>query len=375
MADIDGVTTGGETYDIVSKKTRGVYYAATDDSSTSTAFVVNVPEITELYEGLTIIIRNTKVASASGCTLNVNNLGAKRIVRSNSESNVTGHWALNSCYSFMYLPNSTGETYYWYMMMGYDSNSDTIPSAISGTKASTAAKEASCTYYVDAANSYIQVIMRYGNTKEAALTLNINGVGAKPIYINGEASSSSNYTLPAGSYLVYYDGTNYYFRTDGKITGSITGAAAGLATSAGGGRTPIFIDENGVPQACDHHVRWDWGEAYSGKTIGTTFYIQKKWGSSASDPWEYTIDELLFLIHTNISNIDIPIHLPCAAVWGTSATKQIIRGGWYQNGSNGGEASVTIYDDSANNRYVVKLDTVYVNSSSASSATMDVLIK
>ena len=31
-------------------------------------------------------------------------------------------------------------------------------------------------------------------------TLNINGTGAKPIYINGNASSASNYTLPAGSY-------------------------------------------------------------------------------------------------------------------------------------------------------------------------------
>jgi hypothetical protein len=51
------------------------------------------------------------------------------------------------------------------------------------------------------------------------LTLNINSAGAKPIYINGTVSSSSNYTLPNGTYFVFYDGTNYYFRTDGKIQG------------------------------------------------------------------------------------------------------------------------------------------------------------
>jgi len=40
------------------------------------------------------------------------------------------------------------------------------------------------------------------------------------------ATSSSNYTLPAGKYLVYYENEIYYIRTDGKITGDITGNAA-----------------------------------------------------------------------------------------------------------------------------------------------------
>ena len=57
------------------------------------------------------------------------------------------------------------------------------------------------------------------NTYQGALTLNINSAGAKPIYINGTVSSSTNYTLPNGTYFVFYDGTNYYFRTDGKIQG------------------------------------------------------------------------------------------------------------------------------------------------------------
>lgn len=106
-----------------------------------------------------------------------------------------------------------------------DSNSNTIPSAYCSTNAGTAAKTASCTDYALLSKSYIMVIIKTANTSKSALTLNINSKGAKPIYINGSASSSSNYTLPAGSYLVYYNGTNYYFRTDGKITGDITGSA------------------------------------------------------------------------------------------------------------------------------------------------------
>lgn len=105
-------------------------------------------------------------------------------------------------------------------------DNNTVPSAYCSTAAGTAAKTATCTDYALLSKSYIQVIIKTANTSATALTLNINGKGAKPIYINGSASSTSNYTLPAGSYLVYYNGTNYYFRTDGKLTASITGDAA-----------------------------------------------------------------------------------------------------------------------------------------------------
>lgn len=88
-----------------------------------------------------------------------------------------------------------------------------------GTDAGTASKIGEMTDYTATANRYVMVNVVNANTSAGAITLNINGTGAKPIYINGSASSSSNYTLPAGSYLVFYDGTNYQFRTDGKIAG------------------------------------------------------------------------------------------------------------------------------------------------------------
>lgn len=102
---------------------------------------------------------------------------------------------------------------------------NTVPSAYCSTAAGTAAKTATCTSFVLNSNSYIHVLIANSNTSASALTLNINGTGAKTIYINGSVSSSSNYTLPAGTYIVRYDGTYYYFRTDGRLTASITGTA------------------------------------------------------------------------------------------------------------------------------------------------------
>lgn len=114
----------------------------------------------------------------------------------------------------------------WRVVNMYDSNSNTIPSAYCDTAAATAAKAASCSAYALLDKSYIHVLIRYANTSASAITMNINGTGAKAIYINGAASSASNYTLPAGTYLVYYASNIFYFRTDGKLTADITGNAA-----------------------------------------------------------------------------------------------------------------------------------------------------
>ena len=94
------------------------------------------------------------------------------------------------------------------------------------TAASTAAKVGSISSsHLLTAGKYFQVWIYYSNTAESALTLNISGKGAKPIYINGVASSATNHTLPAGCYIVYDDGTNYHFRTDNKLPGNIVGDA------------------------------------------------------------------------------------------------------------------------------------------------------
>lgn len=122
------------------------------------------------------------------------------------------------------------------------SYTNTVPSAYCDTAAATAAKTATCTNYNLLSKSYLHVIVVNTNTSASAITLNVNGKGAKAIYINGTASSASNYTLTKGSYIVYYDGTNYYFRTDGKLTGvgmvDVAGSTAKFLRGDGTWQTP-----------------------------------------------------------------------------------------------------------------------------------------
>lgn len=175
--------------------------------------------LTAYYDGL-LILYKSPVAGASTTTLNLNSLGAKNVYINNT-TKLTTHFPANQPILLVYSTSQNSGC--WMCLDDYWTDSNTVPQAHCTTAAATAAKAASMTYYVATAKSYVMVNVRYANTAASAITLNINSTGAKPIYINGSASSASNYTLPAGSYLVYYDGTNYYFRTDGKITGTTTG--------------------------------------------------------------------------------------------------------------------------------------------------------
>lgn len=104
-------------------------------------------------------------------------------------------------------------------------NTNTVADVYCSTAAATAAKTASATGYVLRAKDIFNIRFANSNTAQSALTLNINGKGAKTIYINGVASSSSNYTLPAGSYVCYYDGTYYHIYTNGDFKANLHGNA------------------------------------------------------------------------------------------------------------------------------------------------------
>ena len=119
MADLTQVELpNGNTYDLISKTTKGVVRATMDSTSTSTAFTATADGVTALYDGLTILLKNTVVASASGCTLNLNGLGAKSILASLNSGTITTQWALNSTYMFMY--NATEDK--WEIYQGYNTD-------------------------------------------------------------------------------------------------------------------------------------------------------------------------------------------------------------------------------------------------------------
>lgn len=232
MANISKITLpSGTTYDVISKTGRGIIRCETDSTSTSTAFVVTVDGLTELYNGIILLIKNTKVTSATNCTLNVNGLGAKRIWLSQSNGYCTTHWGLNQTYLFIY--DATNEK--WELQQGRDTDYND-------------------TYTIRPYYSHPTVggngIKQYGlfarllNNTYASFTTN-NGTGTKTF-------DTTNYFDPTK--LFYYNGSGNL--ASGAVFGSNTfsmsviradlrysfnGVTTSASTSSITGNKPVFM--------------------------------------------------------------------------------------------------------------------------------------
>ena len=94
------------TYDFRAYKTAAIPTGTVGNTSTSTAFVATIDGITSIYDGVCVFLKNNKVTSASGCTLNINGLGAKPIYNSaESATAITDGFKVNTTVLFIY--NST----------------------------------------------------------------------------------------------------------------------------------------------------------------------------------------------------------------------------------------------------------------------------
>lgn len=203
------------------------------------------------YDGLTIRYYLPYAGDGSVVTLALNGGTAYPVFRYGRSTQITTHFSAGSVITMTFRTSySVAGTVYtnaWIVDAYYDSDSDYICNAICSTDAVTSAKKASSSYY-SANVGHLLITMRYANTAQSLLTMNVNGAGAKPIYINGDITSVNNFSLPAGTHLVYYDGTNYYFRTDGRITGSITGhSEAATIGYTLNGLTESVSNHNSIP--------------------------------------------------------------------------------------------------------------------------------
>lgn len=183
--------------------------------------------VTQYYEGLSIAYFLPYAGTSTAATLNLGGLGAKPVILGeNATGTVTTHYAAKQVIWMTYLTDSGVNSGNGYWKISAARNSTYYyTTAYCGTAAGTAAKVGNVSYYT-LQPGYIPVMFIYANTAQSALTLNINSTGAKPLYINGVASSSSNYTIPRDVYMVYYDGVNYYLRTDGILPGIVEKAIA-----------------------------------------------------------------------------------------------------------------------------------------------------
>lgn len=107
-------------------RTSSIPFAQVDSTSTATAFTATVPGITELRNGVCVMLMNGVVTSASGFTININGLGAKPVystlaaaTRATTLFNV--NYTLLLVYNEERVSGGCWDAYY-----GYDSNTNTI---------------------------------------------------------------------------------------------------------------------------------------------------------------------------------------------------------------------------------------------------------
>lgn len=109
-----------------SKKTQGIFYGEIDSTSTSTVMTATVDGITELADGVAVLLKNGVVTSASGWTLNINNLGAKPVYSSMaSATRITTAYNINYTWLFVYDSDRV-DGGCWIAYYGYYSDANTI---------------------------------------------------------------------------------------------------------------------------------------------------------------------------------------------------------------------------------------------------------
>lgn len=115
------LATDGNAY-----RTSAIPYGAVDGTSTSTAFTATVAGITELRDGVCVLLKNGVVTSAAGFTININGLGAKPSYN-NMASATADTTIFNVNYTMLFVYDSTRVAGgCWVCYRGYNSDTNTI---------------------------------------------------------------------------------------------------------------------------------------------------------------------------------------------------------------------------------------------------------
>lgn len=107
--------------------TASIPFAKVDSTSTSTVFTATVPGITEYRDGVSFWLRNGVITSASGFTVNINGLGAKKVFN-NMAPTTRDTTMFNVSYTMLFvycewLDDGAGG---FLQYRGYDANTNTI---------------------------------------------------------------------------------------------------------------------------------------------------------------------------------------------------------------------------------------------------------
>ena len=108
-------------------RANAILYGTVDSTSTATVFTATVEGLTALVDGTTVMLHNGVVTSASGFTVNINGLGAKKCY--NNMTNATQDTTIfNVAYTmlFVYSTSLDSGSGGWWIYRGYDANTNTV---------------------------------------------------------------------------------------------------------------------------------------------------------------------------------------------------------------------------------------------------------
>ena len=329
---IDSATVGDLLVNGSSNFTNGVkassyngghptYFVKGTQTASTNVWTGNLPsEVTSYYDGLTVDYLLPYAGTSTAATLNLSGLGAKPVyVGNTATSGVTTHYPANVVMHLTYViaSNFNSGNGCW-KVTTYQNSTYYYTTVYCTTAGITAAKVGSTSWY-KLQTGYFAFSLANANTYAGAITLNINSKGAKPIYINGAASSTSNYTLPEGQYIGYYDGANYYFRTDGKLNGQfvgpLTGTASGNLTSSSSLNAAKLTGT--IPASCYTNTTYESKAAASGGTDVSLCTTGEKytWNSKTSNTGTITKVTTTAGAHTaiNVTSGAVSFNVPTTA--------------------------------------------------------------
>lgn len=207
---INKITVANTSYDVNSFKTNGVFYGNVDSSSTATVFTATVEGLTSLTNGTIVVLHNGIETSASGFTINVNNLGAKPVYSNMATGNDitptaptrdTTIFNINYTMMFIYDANLVDDGA-WICYRGYDSNTNTIGYQLRGNSGTRPAADKGYRYrlWLSSADNQSWVPINTSTATDATTSRALNTRAIDPfgeiIYYstNGTTNATANLT-------------------------------------------------------------------------------------------------------------------------------------------------------------------------------------
>lgn len=192
-------------------RTAGIPYGQCDSTSTSTVFTATVPGITALRDGVCMWLKNGVVTSASGFTININNLGAKPVY-SNMAAASRDTTLFNINYTMFFVYDSTRVTGgCWVCYRGYNSDANSVGYQLRTNSSTLPAKEKGYRYrlWLTSADGqgYVPINTATGTSTTATKALNtdtaIDPFGTI-VYNSTNGTVNADANLPNGTQWTQY---------------------------------------------------------------------------------------------------------------------------------------------------------------------------